>query len=106
MAQQNDTRIFKLTKLNPVGFKVDNYPVKICLLCRGYLTEVCNDCFEKKNEKCAVMRIPANPQIETPDSQLTDSYYHAHCYNMIKVAEKKPVAKPKKVADSSDDDSD
>lgn len=66
----NNEPTFKLINFSPIGFKYPNYPVKICLLCRGSLIEVCNRCSEKGEEKCNVMN-------------LDNAYYHQHCYNFI-----------------------
>ena len=78
----SDTRTFKLTRFSPIGFKVENYPVQFCSLCRGYLTEVCSTCMEKSNEKCDVINSG-------------ESYYHNHCFTFMnsKPVPKKPVAK-------------
>jgi hypothetical protein len=65
-----DKRIFKLTKLNPVGFKVVNYPVPHCPLCRGYLNDVCSVCLDKKIEECNVVKHD-------------NVHYHAHCYSFM-----------------------
>ena len=65
-----DKRTFKLVNFSPIGFKMINYPVQFCSLCRGYLTEVCNTCTENNCEKCDVI-------------QADDSYYHVHCYKFV-----------------------
>lgn len=64
---KSNSKIFKLTNFSPVGFKVMNYPVQFCPLCRGYLTEPCNMCMEKKNDNCPVINND-------------ESFYHNHCY--------------------------
>ena len=64
-----DSKPFKLISLTPIGFKEVNYPITYCTICRGYLTEVCGDCLEKKCEKCEV-------------NKFNDTYYHVHCYKL------------------------
>jgi len=83
-----DTRVFKLTNFAPVGFKVPNYPVKICLLCRGLLVEVCHNCMEKGDEKCSV-------------TNQEGSYFHTHCLAFMNTT--KPETKKKKYASSGDE---
>jgi len=65
-----DTRIFKLTSFSPIGFKIPNYPVDMCLVCRGPLTEVCMDCSEKNKEECPVVLVE-------------ETHYHRHCYQYL-----------------------
>ena len=68
--------IFKLCSLTPIGFKVPNYPIEICLVCRGPLLSVCENCVEKKNEICHVIK------------NMTDAnFYHSHCFDLIKKSE-------------------
>jgi hypothetical protein len=86
MSTKSD-KIFKLTNFSPIGFKVMNYPVQFCSLCRGYLTEPCSICMEKRNENCTVL-----------DND--GSFYHNHCYifmnseNNFKAKSKKYHAEP------------
>ena len=84
---QVDTRIFKLNSLTPIGFKINNYPVKICLLCRGSLSEVCNSCMEKGLERCTV-------------TNQNESYYHTHCHSFMNNANQKSKTKKKYESDS------
>lgn len=70
MSNKMDKGFFKLTNIMPIAFKMPNYPVKICLLCRGPLIEPCNNCTERGTDKCAVM-------------EDNGSYYHTHCYNFL-----------------------
>ena len=88
----NTTQTFKLTKFSPIGFKMVNYPVQYCSLCRGYLTDVCCSCMEKKCDKCDVINNNGN-------------YYHNHCYifNNQKPVVKKPVAKKRYYSESESD---
>lgn len=85
---KKDNRIFKLTNFSPVAFKVFNYPVQFCSVCRGYLSEVCSNCMETGLDKCDVIKH-------------TDVYYHKHCHDLMNSAQKKPV---KKVVNESEDD--
>lgn len=83
--------IFNLVSFNPVGFKIPNYPIQNCMICRGYLTEPCSICFDNKCEDCNV--------INTND----DKYYHEHCYNFINTSNNKNEKnKNKKNIDDSD----
>ena len=65
------TPIFKLTGFTPVGYKVRNYALDMCMLCRGPLTEVCYVCQEKSVSTCHV---------------ITDNGvdYHSHCFSLLK----------------------
>ena len=85
-----DKRTFKLINFTPIGFKVINYPVQYCSLCRGYLTDVCNTCSETNCEICDVI-------------QADGSYYHVHCYKFVN---QKTVQKsvPKKKYESESED--
>lgn len=67
--------VFKLRNLTPVGFKVENYPTEICLVCRGPLLSVCIRCRETNNEVCIV-------------TKHSNNYYHTHCLNLINTADK------------------
>lgn len=90
------SKIFELVDFSPIGFKTINYPVPYCSICRGYLVNVCSTCKETGQELCAVVNTD-------------NTYYHNHCYQMIKPEPaKKPVLKGKKKAKytSSDSDSD
>ena len=62
------SQTFKLTSFSPVGFKIPNFPVQHCSICRGYLTDVCGTCFENKQTECQVTNKDGN-------------YHHLHCYN-------------------------
>lgn len=84
-----DKRTFKLLNFSPIGFKVENYPVQYCSLCRGYLTEICNTCVENKCENCDVI-------------QANESYYHVHCHKLFNG--NVPIPKPP-VKKTDDDDS-
>ena len=64
------SNIFKLVNFSPVGFKQINYPTAYCLLCRGYLTEICDSCTKYNRDECHVL-------------EKDGSYYHMHCYNII-----------------------
>jgi len=64
-------KIFKLTNFVPIGFKNINYPIDMCLLCRGPLTEVCHTCSEKNIENC-------------PVEEHNKLYYHKHCHTLVK----------------------
>lgn len=66
-----ENRIFKLIHFSPIGFKVPNYPLSYCPLCRGSLLEVCGLCLE---EKCANCEIVSE----------NDIHYHQHCYQLMK----------------------
>jgi len=67
---KKDNRIFKLTNFSPVGFKIFNYPVKICNICRGYLTDSCSNCIETGQDKCDVVKQES-------------CYYHNHCHDLV-----------------------
>lgn len=88
MTSKVDTKTFKLTNFSPIGFKVVNYPVQFCSLCRGYLSEVCNTCTERKSEVCNVINSEG-------------SYYHNHCYQFMNSTSKTKV-KPKKYMSDSE----
>lgn len=62
--------IFKIKNLSPIGFKIENYPVKYCSICRGYLTNVCSACDEIGCEICTVVN-------------MNNIYYHNHCYSLM-----------------------
>ena len=83
MSNHSDNKpIFKLCSLTPIGFKVPDYPISICLVCRGPLLSVCVSCVEKKNEICPVIK------------NITDeNFYHSHCFDLIKKPEKTDVKK-------------
>lgn len=83
-----DTRIFKLKNFTPVGFKQPNYPVKICPLCRGNLTNVCTFCAEKNLEKCNVLCYDSSGGTNgVPGTN--GVYYHVHCYSFMVNSNKK-----------------
>lgn len=85
-----DTRTFKLVKFSPIGFKVPNYPVQYCLLCRGYLTDVCSNCMETSNENCSIINKDG-------------LYYHNHCFTFVN-SNNTAKSKPSKNYSSSDED--
>lgn len=86
MTTKPNTPIFKLTGFSPIGFKMINYPVQFCFLCRGYLTEVCGTCFENKNENCNVI-------------SHDNSYYHVHCYTVMNTDKTKSKSKKTELSD-------
>lgn len=65
-----DNRVFKLTNFVPIGFKVPFYPIDMCLICRGQLTEVCTQCSEKETEEC-------------PITLVEQTHYHRHCHQFM-----------------------
>jgi len=75
--------IFKLTSFTPVGFKVRNYPIDMCMLCRGELTSVCYMCQEKGCSTCEVIT----------DNEID---FHSHCFKYIKANTKKKEETGKK----------
>lgn len=89
-SKMTETKIFRMTNFCPIGFKIKNYPIPHCPLCRGLLKEPCNICMEQHNEKCNVM---LNNNI----------YYHEHCYNFINLPEKTNSKKPNNELDESDE---
>lgn len=68
--------IFVLTNFSPIGFKKINYPVQYCPLCRGFLTDVCQQCVDRKSEKCNVINSDG-------------AYYHHHCFTFLNNQSKK-----------------
>ena len=86
---KTDARVFKLVDFSPVGFKVMNYPVQFCSLCRGYLSDPCSNCIENNNDKCTV-------------TNQNNSYYHTHCFTFMNADVKKPIGKKKKGYSSDD----
>lgn len=62
--------IFVLTNFSPIGFKKNNYPVQYCLLCRGFLSDICEKCVENKCEKCNIINSEG-------------AYYHYHCFSHL-----------------------
>lgn len=84
---------FTLVDFSPMGFIEPNYPVKFCSLCRGELNEVCGKCIETNSEKCNV-------------TNCDDSYFHRHCYDMVKEIDIKNKAKKPKPPEYDDSDSD
>ena len=65
----NNKKIFNLKKFSPIAFKLTNYPVKICSICRDELNNSCNECKFSKKE-CKVIEID-------------NIYYHEHCHKCI-----------------------
>jgi hypothetical protein len=65
-----DTRTFKLTNLIPIGFKVPFYPINMCLVCRGPLTDVCTSCSENGKEECPIVLVESH-------------HYHRHCHQFV-----------------------
>jgi len=70
MSNTIDTRVFKLTNFSPIGFKLMNYPVTNCSVCRGLLHDVCHTCEDLDREIC-------------PVTNQNELYYHTHCYTFI-----------------------
>lgn len=71
MSNETDTKVFKLVKFSPIGFKAMNYPVQYCSICRGYLIEVCSICMEKGDDTCNIINSDG-------------AYYHNHCFLLTK----------------------
>jgi hypothetical protein len=58
--------IFQLTNISPIAFRYINYPVNMCALCKGQLTEICYSCKDNNITDCDVI-------------VKDDVYYHKHC---------------------------
>lgn len=86
----SNTRVFEMVSFSPIGFKIVNYPVSYCPLCRGYLTELCNICIENENENCDVINNDG-------------TYYHNHCYKFMNSKSTVPKKK-KKYSSASEND--
>ena len=71
MSSNKKNKIFTMTNFTPIGYKIPNYPVKICLICRADLVDVCAKCSLKNENECEIIKND-------------DNYYHAHCCNLMK----------------------
>lgn len=70
--EQKSKKTFELVDFIPIGFKVKNYPTKICPLCRGYLTSVCYNCSDRNDCYCPII-------------SKDNVYFHRHCYNFFQM---------------------
>jgi hypothetical protein len=87
-----DNRIFKIKNFQPVGIKVRNFEIDICVICRGKLINVCNSCLEKEQQKCPIVN---HDGVD----------YHHHCYNFMKKSnEPEPPKKSKHNYSDSESD--
>lgn len=82
--------VFKLRSITPIGFKIPDYPVTICSICRGLLLSVCDVCADSKNEICEV--INSTPGNNSTNEQISN-IYHKHCFELIKKTEQSNVEK-------------
>ncbi len=93
MQSNTQNKVFKLTKFCPIGFKLPNYPIDMCLLCRGKLTEICNTCQEKQCEVCPVVK---KEEID----------YHTHCLSFVNKSEPPKVNNNFDLGDINDEGDD
>ena len=63
--------VFKLCNITPVGFRIPDYKIEICSICRGALLSVCNDCENKNIKDC---------DVKTNEK---GDIYHAHCSRLL-----------------------
>jgi len=62
------TTIFTLTSLSPVGFIIPKYEFDICVLCRHPLSTPCETCHAKHISQCQIIEV---------------DHMHKHCYDTV-----------------------